>query len=164
MTKWIADYEIESHLSIVEDDLKLKYKHPSDLYEIHIKNLDVKPPIERPLLSLQIILECDDIEDVPDVSREYLKLFFYILTLLTSSKFSIHRLIRIVDWSPGLEMRDCHQFFESPDPNLPMPLLDDKILDSVNTLMRNDITNDLKRALRWFLRGVGAQYIDEQFQ
>ena len=164
MTKWIADYEVVSHLSLAEGESKLTYNNPIDSYEVHIKNLYIKPPVEKPLISVQVILETDVIDNVADLSRKYLKLFLNILTLVTNSKFTIHRLLRVIDWSPGLEMRNCHQFFSSPDFNIPLPLLNNKILDSVYTLMKSDITNDLRRALRWFSRGVGANYIDEQFQ
>lgn len=164
MTKWIADYEVESHLSLVKNDLKLKYKDPNNFYEVHVKNLKVKPPIEKPLLSVQVIVDCDAIDSVAEKSKEYLKLFLNILSLVTNTKFFIRCLNRIIDWTPGLDMRDCHQFLSSPDPDIPRPLLDDRILKSVNTLMRNDITDDLRRALRWFSRGVGADYLEEQFQ
>jgi len=164
MTKWIADYEVESHLSLVKNDLKLKYKDPNDLYEVHVKNLNVKPPVEKPLLSVQIIIECDAIDSVAEKSKEYLKLFLNVLSFVTNTKFSIHCLDQIIDWTSGLDMRDCHQFLTSPDPGIPMPVLDDGILKSVNILMRRDIPNDLRRALRWFSRGVGADYLDEQFQ
>lgn len=165
MTKWIADYEVVSHLSLATNDLKLKYIDPANLNEIHIKNLSIKPPLEKPLLSLQVILENEDIEGVQDKSREYLKYFLNLLSLVTNSKFEIHRLIRIIDWTPGIDMRDCHQFLEAPDPNIPFPLLETKFLDSVSTLMKSSgINDDLRRALRWFSRGVGASYLDEQFQ
>lgn len=164
MGKWLADYEVESHLSIANNDLKLTFKHPTDLYEIHIKNLDVKPPVEKPLLSVQVILESEKIDSVAEKSREYLKLFLNVLSLITNIKYSIHRIIRIVDWTPRLEMRDCHQYHTAPDPYRPVPLLDERMLASVHTLMRNDISEDLRRALRWFSLGVGANYTDEQFQ
>ncbi len=90
MTKWIADYEVVSHLSLATNDLKLKYIDPTNLNEIHIKNLSVKPPLEKPLLTVQVILESEDIEDVQDKSKEYLKYFLNLLSLVTNSKFEIH--------------------------------------------------------------------------
>jgi hypothetical protein len=164
MTKWLADYEVESYLSVAKKDLRIKFRHPNDLYEIHFKNLDIKPLVEKPLLSVQVIFDCDEIDRVAEKSREYLKLFLNVLSFITNAKHSIHRIVCIVDWTPGLEMRDCQQFLTSPDPNRPVPLLDDNILESVNRLMGNDISDDLRRALRWFSLGIGANYTEEQFE
>lgn len=164
MTKWIADYEVESHLSLLKNKSKLKYKDPNDLYEVHIKDLNVKPPIEKPLLSVQVILDSNSIDEVAGKSKDYLKFFLCVLSLITNNKFSIHRLVRVVDWTSGLSMRDCHQYHTSPDINIPFPVLDEKLIDSIHILMKNNISDELRRALKWFSRGVGASYLDEQFQ
>jgi hypothetical protein len=164
MTKYIADYEVETHMAVINNDLKLKFIHPENLYEIHIRNLYVTPPIETPLLSVQIILDCEDINTVKEKARDYLNAFFDVLSFVTNMKFAIHKLIRIIDWTPGLAMRDCLQFKKFPDTQIPFELLNDDLLETVNKLMDNPVPGAVKRALKWFADGVGEKYLEKQFQ
>lgn len=90
MTKWIADFEVESHLSVAKDDLKFKFNHPDNLYEIHLKNSSSTTAEDYPLLSTQVIFECQSIEETTKLAEQYLRLFLDILTFITNSKFSIH--------------------------------------------------------------------------
>lgn len=167
MTKWLCDYVVESHACLAKDHKKLKYLHPSGLYELHMSNLDVTPGIERPTLSIQVILNSKSIEEAEETSIKYLRTFLDVLSFITSLKFTIIKLVRIVDWTPGLSKREFLQIEGGlQDPNIPFPVLDERIIDSLQKIMTIDFDTikPLKRAFHLFSLGIEAEFPDEQFQ
>ncbi len=55
----IANYEIESDISVVSDDVRLKLQHPKGEFQARIKNIVRKDYSTPFLLSLQIIKELE---------------------------------------------------------------------------------------------------------
>ncbi len=164
MKKFIADYEIVSHTSLKNAEEKLKYKEPSGRYEIHLSNLKIDPGIEEPLLSAQVIFEDENLQNARDKSDKYLGEFLGMLSLVMSLSFRIHKITQIIDWTPGVDMRDCRKYLTQSDPHIPYPILDDVALQSVSLLAKNDMPEPLARCIRWYARGVRALYSDDQFQ
>lgn len=164
MTKWLADFEVESHLSVSNEGEKLIFNHPDGLYEIHIRNSTKTTVDDFPLLSVQVIFEAEDISQTKDISKQYLELFLNSLAFVTNHKFTTHNLLRIVDWTPGLEMRECYQFKSFKEVDGPSPFLEIAYLDTLRVLLKGNISQSLQRALKWFSRGISSTSIDDQFQ
>lgn len=132
--------------------------------EVHIANLEVTPGTDRPLLSIQIIFTALDLDEAREKSQSLLKEYLNYLCFSSNLPARIHKQIRVVEWTPGLSERDCHQFQTFPGSQLPYAVLGEEIFESVSRLMQIDVSPILKRALKWFGLGVGAEYIDAQFQ
>lgn len=167
MTKWLCDYVVESDACLVKDQNKLKYFHPSGLYELHISNLDITPGIEKTTLSVQLILTSEGVEEAEETSIEYLRTLLNVLSVVTSKRFKVIKLIRIVDWTPGLSKRRFLQIEGGlRDPNIPYPVLDERIMNSLQKIMTIDLDSNksLKRALNLFSLGVDTEFSEEQFQ
>jgi len=162
--KYLLDFEVEAHACLKENLERIISSHPNGEYEVHISNLVVSRGVDRPLLSIQIIVPGDDIENVKDFGVSKLKEYLHYLTFATNMSFRIHKLIRIIDWSPGLRERCCIQFEHFPGSELPYPLLEEEYFKSIETLQKANIDTAFKRALKWFANGVGAEYLDDQFQ
>lgn len=164
MTRCISDYEVLAHAVLGDGRTKLVYKDPSGTHEIHLANLKVEPGIKEPLLNVQVVFEVDDTRSARTKSDRLLSDFLNLLSLVTSCSFSIHHIARIIDWTPGLDVRDCQLYLTQSDPAIPFPILNDAVIESVATLSTNPISEPLSRCLRWYARGVSATYLDEQFQ
>ncbi len=164
MKKWIADFEVDSHLAVANNDLKLKFCHPKNLYEIHLRNSPTTVSDAYPLLSVQVIFECQRIDETKKLAEQYLRIFLDLMTFVTNSKFSIHNLIRVVDWTPGLAMRECYQFKKFKEIDSPFPYLEEEYLRTVGVFLEGEISPSLRRTLRWFSRAISSTLLDDQFQ
>ena len=79
--RFLADFEVETHACLKEDLDKVCATHPQREYEVHISNLAVAPGIDRPLLSVQVFLPANTIEEVKDIAIN--KLNEYLHSLLS---------------------------------------------------------------------------------
>lgn len=164
MTKWIADFEVEGHLCFEQHKAKVKYIDPNRAYEVHLKNLHTALDSNPPLLSAQVLLEAENIQSAAEVSKEQLREFLDILSFVTNHTFRIHAPIRVLDWTPGLTMRDFIQMKAFPGDDIPLPGLKQELLDTVHELCSRDIQPRLRRAFKWFAQGVRSTLLDDQFQ
>src|SRR3954452_11529269 len=139
-------------------------KQPQSLFEAYISNLSIEPGTDRPLLSIQIVISALDIAAAEDVGRPKLLTYLDMLTFVTNLKFEIHKLVRIIDWTQGPQQRQCMQYQPFPGHGLPLPVLSNAVFKSVEVLEEAEISDRLRRVLRWFARGVRSAYPDDQFQ
>lgn len=164
MTKYLADFEVESHGMIPKQYDTLQYKHPKGDYEVHLKNLDASPKRDCALLSVQLILDARDLEEAYGLSRERLREFLRFFTLVTSCTFTYRTVTKIIDWTPGLTKRKAYRILAHSDPNIPLPVIHPEFLESVTKLMSEERPTELDRAIKWYSKGVSAYFLDEQFQ
>lgn len=111
---FLCDFEIESHGCLVESEKVIKSSLPTNDIEIHFKNHSVDPGVDRPLLSIQVILSSESLETARDESKTFLKGYLDYLCFVANLPLRIHKQIRVVDWTPGLKERECHQFERFP--------------------------------------------------
>jgi len=162
--RFLLDFEIESDGSFADDATVAKIRHPEDVYNLEIRNLSVAPAAELPLLSAHLVITAADHEDAQTKGRDILVGVLQLLTFLTNMGYKIHKLVRVVDWTPGIKERLCLQYAKSERPDTPYAVLTDEIFKSLETLERIRRSDVLQRALRWFSLGVRSRFTDEQFQ
>lgn len=163
VTRWLANYEVEAHLALANGVPKLRYSHPSGAFDIHIKNLQTALGANPPLLQVHILIDANDIQDVKDISERHLRHFLHVLSFATNSVFKIHALKHVVDWTPGGEQRACINYEGFAGKDIPIPALEQSVLDAVRDIQAHDPPPRLKRALKWFANGVHAKARDDQF-
>ena len=164
MPRFLLDFEVETDGCLAEGQDNLCTSAFGGELEIHIANLSVKPGTDRPLLSVQVIQTAVDIETAKESGAARLKEYLHYLSFATNLPFRIHKLLRVIDWTPGLTQRDCHQFERFPGSDLPYPVLEQSIFDSLERLCSVPTTPAHRRALKWFSAGISAEYTDDQFQ
>lgn len=164
MKRFLCDFEIESHGCLAESEKVIKSTLPTSDVEIHFKNHSVDPGVDRPLLSVQVILSSESLEAARAESKSFLKGYLDYLCFVANLPLRIHKQIRVVDWTPGLKERECHQFERFPGSQLPYPVLQDDIFESVKSLLQVNVSPVLLRAMKWFSAGVNGEYSDVQFQ
>lgn len=162
--RYLLDFEVESHGCLLDECGPIETSLPSEGVEIRISNLSINPGTDRPLLSFHLIHPGDDLESTSRAGRAFLKRYLNYLSFATNLTFRIHKLYRIVDWTPGLTERECYQYQAFPGSELPYPVLDKPLFESVERLFAVETTPAFQRALKWFSAGVRAEYMDDQFQ
>ncbi|MEW5911778.1 MAG: methylamine utilization protein MauJ [Thermodesulfobacteriota bacterium] len=162
--KFLIEFEVEAHACLNEQTEKICSEQPQGGFEIHLSNLAVKRGTDRPLLSVQIIVPGNDIKEVKKIGTEKLKEYLDYLTLVTNHSYQLHKIVRVIDWTTGLKMRDCLQFERFPGYDIPFPVLDEQHFKTIEILQKANISAPIKRALRWFANGVSSKNLDDQFQ
>lgn len=162
--QYIANYEIESEVSVVSDGVRLKLNHPNGLFQVHIKNI-VRVDYSTPfLLSLQIIFEAPSLMETQDIAQNKLVECLNMLAFVTGAGVRRHRTKQIVDCTPASGMRDCLIWADSVGHEDPHPILDQNIILSIERFLQFDPPPAVRRALRWYRIGVNASVPEDQFQ
>ena len=164
MRKWIVDFEVEAHVVLHKEQPCLEYKSPDGGYLVQLRNYKVDPGIEAPVLSVQVIFESESAQAAVEEAKDKLRLCLDTLACITGSRWKIHRVIRAIDWTPGITERDCRQVKDFSNPDLPVFGVGNEHVDTLRLLMTKPMDPDLRLALRWFARGVNVDYADERFQ
>jgi hypothetical protein len=160
----IANYEIESEISVLSDDIRLRLQHPKGQFQARIKNI-VRDDYSRPfLLSVQIIFEAPRLKEAQDIAQDKLVEFLNMLALATGASVKRYRTKQIVDCTPASGMRECLVWADSAGHEDPNPFLDSNIMASIERLLQFDPPPAVRRALRWYRLGVNASVPEDQFQ
>lgn len=160
----IAKFEIESEMSVVSDDLRLKLQHPKGNFQTRIRNI-VRDDYSTPfLLSLQIIFEAPNLNEARDIAEEKLTECLNMLAFVTGAGIRRHRTRQIVDCTPLTGMRDCLVWADSVGHEDPQPFIDENIIASMERLLQFDSPPAVRRALRWYRIGIHDSIPEDQFQ
>lgn len=162
--RFIANYEIESEISVVSNDVRLKLQHPKGQFQARIKNM-VRVDYSKPfLLSLQIIFEAPSLMETQDIAQDKLVECLNMLAFATGAGVRRHRTKQIVDCTPASGMRDCLVWADSVEHKDPTPFLDENIIVSIERLLQFDPPPAVRRALRWYRIGINDSVPEDQFQ
>lgn len=160
----LANYEIESDMSVMSDEIRLKLRHPKDQFQAHIKNI-VRPDYSKPfLLSLQITFDAPSLDEAPELGQEKLVECLNMLAFTTGASVRLHRTRQIVDCTPTNGVRDCLVWADSFGHEDPQPFLNDRIVTSIERLLQFDPLPAVRRAMRWYRIGIHASLPEDQFQ
>ena len=163
MTNWIAQIEVEAECVLPDDAEPIHYNDPHGRYQMRLSNRTVRPLAEKPLLEMQLEFEADDLEHAHEKTKPLAREFLYWLSFVTKCHFRISRVERILDWTPGLTMREQY-VYHTDRTEMPTPLLTSDFAESIALLNTEEVPSEVKRAVRWFANGVGAELMDDQFQ
>jgi len=160
LTAWMADYRVESELRLAEGEEQLSFAKAAG---VRILIGDAIDPNDRGLLAVQVSLNAPDLEAADKATDEGLRRFLYLLSLVTSTGFRVRRKNWLVDWSPGLMMRDAYIYAKAPSPN-PMPALGAGQIEAAQTIESWGMASAAEQAMRWYAIGVRSTVPEDQFQ
>lgn len=160
----VANYEIESEMSVASDDIRLKLQHPKGHFQARIKNIVRDDYLTPFLLSLQLIFEAPSLNEAKDVAQEKLTECLNMLAFVTGAGVRRHRTKHIVDCTPLSGMRDCLVWADSVGHEDPQPFIDENIIASMERLLQFDSPPAVRRALRWYRIGIHDSTPEDQFQ
>jgi len=162
LKRWLADFRVQSELTLPSGLNALDYADPHGLYEIRIK--ETGGPIVEERLSAEITFSAPDIAAAEFEAKEHLQKFLHLLSFVTSCAFKITRKIALVDWRRGGSfMRDAYVYGPS-DSDDALKGLSAPLLKTVETLKLWGTTPLLETALRWYASGVRSTIMEDQFQ
>lgn len=160
----IANFEIESEMSVVSDDIRLKLQDPKGHFQARIKNI-VRDDFSKPfLLSLQVIFDAPSLNEARDIAEEKLAECLNMLAFVTAAGVRRHRTKQIVDCTPPSGMRECLVWADSVGHEDPQPFLDENVVASMERLLQFDAPPAVRRAMRWYRIGVYESIAEDQFQ
>jgi hypothetical protein len=165
MAHWLMKFELEGHFGVERSVARLIFRHPRDLYEVHLENQHMEPGCEVPLLNEYLLFFCENsIESAEKAGEKHFSRFVDFLTFAAGVRFRIKRRLCLFDWTPGITERNGYMYRNFPDPNLPQLLMKDDLVSTVEALLRSDGEQELTQALHWFAAAVSADLSDEQFE
>jgi len=160
--RWISDYRVQSTLAIEPADKKLRYVHPENIFEVHISENPAADSSDEDL-SVQIILSAPDISAAEKETQTELQNFLHLLSFITSSPFKITRRLSLIDWTPGLSIRDLYAYGPKDDAEK-IAAMSSELLDTASTLHLWGSSPLLDTSLRWYAAGVRSKIMEDQFQ
>jgi hypothetical protein len=162
VTVWIADYRIESTLILPPSQPEIQVSLPDCKISIqNAKNGDL--PNEA--LAAQILLDAPTIAAAEQVADRRMREILDVLSYVTSNTFKISRQRFLMDWTPGIEIRDQYAYGHDSAPER-WPELAAEYLETVNVIegLEGQQLTKLRTPLRWFAAGIRAGIPEDQFQ
>ncbi len=163
MARFLLDFEIESQATFAPEEAVLHAASPGDGIDVTVSVVKLSPAQGIAVLSLQVRLDANDIQDARDRGLDVAKEFLRAWSFTTSSPFRISAFRHVVDCTPGLHQRNCIQFSDHIADERPHPILSSETLLSAVRLLDAKLSATLRRGIRWFANGVSSDYIDDQF-
>lgn len=159
----LADFVLDSDLCLAADAAPLALRDPGGSFSLTLLNADKSAGPTTAVLSAQLTFDANAFDrELRDVA--YSKLFDILngLAFTTSRKFSIVRLKRLIDWTPGLVERDAIIYHDTPEWDLAEPALD-QFLDTAERLFAMNSGAEQNTAMRWYRLALQAAVLEEQF-
>ena len=97
------------------------------------------------------------------MARDKLSEILNFLAFTTSRKFTVKKLKRLIEWTPGLLERQAIIFHNSPEWDSPEPVLDANFLDTAERLLAMKSAGEQSAAMRWYRLGLHAEDPEQQF-
>lgn len=162
--EYVANYELQTELSVVADDLILNIAHPDNRYRARIQNI-TRQDYETPfLLSLHLYFDTPSLDDAKDIADGYLVECMNMLAFTTGSTFRLHRIRQIVDATPEPKgMHSVLMWANSTENEDPQPFLREETVATIQRLLEYEVPAAIKRAIRWYRLGINASAPDDQF-
>lgn len=162
--KYLVEFEVEAHGALVPSLAVGRSIDPRDGVEFEVENLRIAPGADNPLLLIRATLPAVDLQNAIEAGVEKVADFLHHLSFVTSMRFRIYRLTRVIDWTPGIQLRDYCVYSTHGAPEIPFQILDHEQFASVEVLLRTQAKPAFKRALKWYAHGVAAEEPEDQFQ
>ncbi|MBR0685130.1 hypothetical protein JQ594_04330 [Bradyrhizobium manausense] len=164
MRRWLADFRVQSELSMPQGVPSLEYRDPDGAYQVRIKETKNNVRVEE-RLSAELTFSAPDLATAEQTAREHLQKFLHLLSFVTSCGFRITRTIAIIDWQPGgTGIREAFIYGPSDRNSDLGQALSTDLLNTIEMLKSWGTTPVLETALRWFASGVRSTVMEDQFQ
>jgi hypothetical protein len=162
MTKFLANWEVESELILPAESPFIRYDHPASTYTVFLRN--IPPRNDVSFLSMQLVFDAPLLHEAKPIATTLAKEFLDYLCFVSNIKIRLRTLLHILNWEPGAGMREA-LYFAPGDPydDAPYEILEKTLLDSVSLLQTHTAPPRLRRALKWFASGVAVAFPDDQF-
>lgn len=126
----LADFVLDSDLCRPKGAAPLKLHAPNGSFTLELSNAEHDPTSPEAVLSAQLIFEADTLDaNTRELAGDKLADALNSLTYATNRKFTLNRLKRLIDWTPGIVERAAIIYVETPEWDLAEPALNQDFLD-----------------------------------
>jgi hypothetical protein len=160
MKTWMGDFRIESTLILPADVPELRVMLPDS--ELSIQNAGKDDPLNE-ALAAQIIVRADTIAGAEEIANARIREILDVLSFTTSSVFRISRRRFLMDWTPGIDIREQYAYGQDKFDDRWPDLLSEYLVTLAELEALGSI-QQLRTPLRWFAAGIRAQIAEDQFQ
>jgi hypothetical protein len=164
VTRFLANWEVESDIILPSEIPFLRYEHPHSTYTAFLRNIPERRN-ELTSLSMQLIFEAPSLMDAKSVGEALAKEFLDYLSFASNLKARLRAVIQIFNWEPNQsDMREALYYSRSyAQDDAPYEAPDQSLLDTIAILQSQPVSPRLRRALKWFANGVRTLFPDDQF-
>lgn len=164
MTRFLANWEVESDIVLPPEDPVLRYEHPAALYTAFLRNIPERRN-DLTFLSMQLVFSAPSLMDAKSVGEQLAKEFLDYLCFSSNLKVRLRTILQIFNWEQNATgIREALYYSRSyAQDDAPYEALDQTLLDTVAILQTHPVTPRLRRALKWFGNGIASIYPDDQF-
>lgn len=160
----LADFILDSDLCLALDASPLTLRGPDGAFSFAISDAGKSPEAPDAVLSAQLIFEADSFDKtLRDVAYDKVVEILNCLAFATNRKFTVKKLKRLIDWTPGLEERDAIIYHDTPEWDEAEPALDANFMDTAERSLAMNSGEDQTTAMRWYRLGIQAEVLEEQF-
>jgi hypothetical protein len=159
----MADYLLDSDFCLPDSDPPMVIRGPHGSYTLTISNREADPQSLTGVLSARIVFEAENLQGARPVADEYMGQCLDALSYATGHAFTYNSLKQIMDWSPGLSMREMIRYAETPMRDVAEPALSSEFGPTIEHFLVTQAGERQQTALRWFRLGLEAEKLDDQF-
>lgn len=159
----LADFVLDSDLCMDAEIGPLHLVGPNNDFKLTLSNAEHDPATPKSVLSGQITFEVPSFDNIRTVALTKITECLNSLTFVTSRKFTLVSLQRIVDWTPGINERRAQVYHEAPEWDMAEPKLDRELMDSAERVLAMSAGAEQQTALRWYRLGIQESILDQQF-
>lgn len=161
---WLAEFRVMSMLTLKEPTERLHFKHASGLFEAFVSDNSGDDKDASPLV-LHILVNAATLEAAEKLTEQFAEKFVHLLTFVCALPFRIARRIHVLEWGPGVAMREGIVYSNSYSSREgTLDELTASLVDTAAMMQEWQPSPTMERALRWFAAGVRAGHIEDQFQ
>ncbi|WBY06345.1 hypothetical protein PIB19_12030 [Sphingomonas sp. 7/4-4] len=158
----IAEIYASSNLCLTEEGACHTVKHPTGDFSATIRNNPDALPFAKRSLIIEIEFEVESLNDAREMALDHLAVLQNALSLATGARISDAIVIRAIDWTPGVEMRDA-RYYHTSQATLSFSALDSALMDTVERLVAVHDDEVSQSVMRWYRLGMRSQIAEEQF-
>lgn len=162
--RFIAQFDLTADISASDDVGQQAIEHPNGEFKFIIRRKTVNDDSGTVTLHCNMEFEAAALDQAKETFLDYTVMVLDVLALVTHASIKFHRVHKIFDWTPGKAMRQGLMFVHDPPEPEPEPFLDPEILDVAALLLKAEVGEKVRSALRWFRWGVAAESPEDQFQ
>lgn len=159
----LADFSLTSDLCLPDGAAPVSLVAP-DGSTLTISNAGSNEAEPTGVLSAQLVFDAHAFDaGLRTMALSRMGQMLNCLAFTTSRQFAVHFLKKIVDWTPGLTMRDAIVYAESDEWDMAEPALVPEYIDTASRFLAMHGGEAQHAAMRWYRLALQAKVMEEQF-
>jgi hypothetical protein len=153
--RFLAEFLLDSDLCLPSDAQPLEFSDPGGTFTLTISNTENTEHSREGVLLARMLFGAEALAEARSLAEKNLARSLNALTYTTGREFKYNLLRFIMDWTPGVQIRDAH-YAETPVWDLAETDLAIPYIVTAQHFMGVQGDDRVQTALRWYRLGIGA--------